>query len=83
MSEFTLALDTNFLQALFQSNHVHHGKSVDVLVQYADAPVVICPMVFSEALCIPSMTLAQLELYLGTFDPKGFRTAFGNLTLIP
>ncbi len=139
MSEVTLALDTNFLQALLQSNHVHHGQAVDILVKYADVPIFICPMVFSEALCIPEITLPNLELYLKdfgieidwffpeqvwkeaglaraihlqfranlttpkrviadfligahaqvrnfrlcTFDPKGFRTAFPNVVLIP
>jgi predicted nucleic acid-binding protein len=65
--EVTLCLDTNFVQALLQTQHVHHGRSIDVLVQHADAPIRICPLVFSEALCIPEMTLSSLNLFLEDF----------------
>ena len=67
MSEVTLCLDTNFVQALLQTQHIHHGRSIDVLVQHADAPICICPLVFSEALCIPEMTLSTLNLFLEDF----------------
>ena len=67
MSEVTLCCDTNFLQALLQTDHVHHGRSIDVLVQHADVSISICPMVFSEALCIPEMTLPALHLFLEDF----------------
>ncbi len=139
MSEFTLALDTNFLQALFDSDHMHHAQAIDILVMYADTQIFVCPMVFSEALCIPQMTLTELDVGLEdfgievdwlmpeqvwkeaglaraiffqhravstspkrmiadfvigahalvrdytlcTFDPKGFRSAFPNLKLLP
>ncbi len=65
--EITLCLDTNFVQALLQTQHVHHGHSINILVQYADAPISICPLVFSEALCIPEMTLPALHLFLEDF----------------
>lgn len=67
MAIVTLAFDTNFLQAFFQSNHLHHGQAIDLMVQHADSPIVLCPMVFSEALCIPDMTLAELQLICSDF----------------
>ncbi len=65
--EVTLCCDTNFLQALLQTDHVHHGRSVDVLVLHANAPIRICPLVFSEALCIPEITLSALNIFLEDF----------------
>lgn len=67
MPEVTLYCGTNFLQALMQTDHVHHGRSIDVLVQHANASISICPMVFSETLCIPEMTLPALNLFLEDF----------------
>ncbi len=67
MSEVVLALDTNFLQAILDSARIHHGNAIDVLVQYANAKLVICGMVFSEALCMPDISLSELELSLNDF----------------
>jgi predicted nucleic acid-binding protein len=66
MSE-VLTLDTNFVQALLDSDHVHYGQAIDVLVNHADAKLTICPIVYCEALCIPNITSPELQVFLDDF----------------